>query len=128
MQKMRLTSQQQWAVKEIRWVYMETTKGLWSKNMPMQADRVDVSTSQRDHFLDMSQGLFDARANNYLPWVANNQDVVVRKLGSNLTQCGLVLTVLVDEVSVREVSRVFHAKRQRVRKAFGDSIDSYGSY
>jgi|ETNvirnome_2_300_1030623.scaffolds.fasta_scaffold06671_4 hypothetical protein len=125
---MKLSSLQQFAVKEIRWVYMETTRGLWSKNMPMSADRVDVSTSARDHFLEMSQGLLDARLLRYLPWVRGNQDVVVRKLGQKLTQCDLVLTILIDEVSVREVSRAFHAKRERVRKAFGDSIDSYGSY
>ena len=125
---MRLTGYQQWAVKEIRWVYLETTKGLWSKNMPMNADRVDVSTVMRDHFLDMSTGLFDARSLRYVPWVQNQQDVVVRRLGEKVTRCALVLSVLIDEVSIREVCRTFQAKRQRVRKDFGDSLTAYGTY
>lgn len=125
---MRLSGYQQWAVREIRWVFLETTRGLWPKNMPMNGDRVDVCTTNRDYLLDMSTGLFDARTTRYVPWVQNQQDVVLGKLGERVTRSALVLSVLIDEVSIREMSRRFGAKRQRVRRAFGESLTAYGTY
>ena len=122
---MILSDRQAYAAKDIRWVFYETTKGLWCRNMEMTTDRVDVSSNLRDNFLEMSDALMEVRVKRYIPWTTRHQHVVLRHSGDAISSFALMLSVHIDEVSIRALGRRFHVNKSRVRRLFVAPLDDY---
>ena len=128
---MKLTSRQATAAREIRTIFEYTTRSLQPWSRDLVAPRVDRSAHASDPWQDMPEDVAVRRTQVYMPWARSNRHVVIeRRLGSvdldRLTATNLVLTVLVDRVSLGAIEKRFHVySKGSLGKIFRQALDDY---
>jgi hypothetical protein len=128
---MKLTSRQAAAAKEIRTIFEYTTRSLQPWSRDLAAPRVDRSAHASDPWQYMPDDIAVRRAQVYMPWARSNRHVAVeRRIGpvdiDRLTATNLVLTVLVDRVSLGVLEKRFHVhSKGSLGKVFRGALDDY---
>lgn len=130
---MKLTSRQAAAVREIRIIFEHTTRSLQPWSRDLATPRVDRSANTSDPWQHMPEDIAVRRAQVYMPWARSNRHVVVeRRVGpidiDRLTATNLVLTVIVDRVSLGALEKRFHIhSKGSLGKIFRRALDDYAN-
>lgn len=115
--RMKLTARQARAAGEIRAVYEGIVRALFARVRPTDAIQVDISRKALDPVDWLPERLAQARSLRYLPWV--------KRQGRE--RMGLVISVLVDGMSLRWLAERFGADRRVLGKALRTALDDYGA-
>ena len=124
---MTLSSQQIRAAVEIRDVFEATVRGLTARIRPTDRPRIDVGNVPNAPFAGMSDGLAQARHDNYLPWVAAQQNVVAKDEAGDLKTVDLVLSVIVDRTPLGRIERRYSLRHGILGKVLRQALDDYAN-
>ena len=102
--------------------------GCTARIRPTDWPGVDVGNVPNAPFAGMSDGLAQARHDNYLPGVAAWQNVIVKDEAGYLKTVGLVLSVIVDRTPLSRIERRYSLRYGILGKVLRQALDHYANW